>query len=247
MKLRDTLDFMGKVYRVDVPVELYRDFIPQANVVPLVVDSNETLDRDLRISREIFHEAQRFVDELKGGGRSVSVSLLMGQLLRVLASWRMSGQKHSCILKGEDGKRREIKVTPKMSLALATIQQALSRRLLLFEEMLPASSQKIAWTETTSDYVHDRSEHRFKAGNKAAFAVSIAESLVRKHKRVALFVRYQLAAEGLCAQLRDRGIASDFLHSGNRASSNALKEFREHRLSVLVVTRQLFGRGFDLP
>jgi superfamily II DNA/RNA helicase len=170
-----------------------------------------------------------------------------------LRVWNCS--EHGCI-PGDGNKpesaaggslKTEVKVTPPLGASLAAIQRALSRRLLLFEEMSAVKSEDVLWAETTSDYTDDRPGHTFTPGNKAAFVSNLAQTIIARGNRVALFVRYRLGAEGLCELLQARGFSSNYLHSGCQSHATVLNQFRTGPPSALVVTRQLFGRGFDLP
>lgn len=248
-KRRGSFDFIGNVTTVDVPLDLYRDFIPQATIIPCPIHSFDATDADLKITRQIRREAQKCVVEIQAQRRSsgITLSLFLSQLTSILASWRLLMENHSCLLRNAQGKRAEIKVTRALNASLAAIQGALCQRLLMFEEMAATDSGLVSIAEASSDYVDDRIRHQFKPGSKAEAVYDLVEAQVRKRKQVVIFVRYQSAAEGVAQGLTGRGIKAAYLHSGNRNTSDVLEQFNDHRLSVLVVTRQLFGRGFDLP
>jgi superfamily II DNA/RNA helicase len=71
---------------------------------------------------------------------------------------------------------------------------------------------------------------------------------MREKKRLVIFVRYRSAAEGISRELLNAGLPTDYLH-GLRVADRAevLSSFRKGPPSILIVTRSLFGRGFDLP
>ena len=224
---------------VHVPRSQYQNYVPMVEVRPRAVYDPQVvyLDAALRRALSRFHG---IVTQIIG--TPISMPQLVAQIpsivnrsthvLRIFARGRMV---------------KEVRVTPRLREVCANIQAVIQERLLLFEDMVGTlTAEEIdSWGENDRARFQS-STHVFRPGAKLDAVLELGEQMPRM--RLAVFVRNVAVCEALTDALLAHGVAATFVHGQLPGGyGDRIAQFRQGKATVLVATRQLFGRGFDLP
>lgn len=241
-------DFLSSIprIRIDLPEKMYREHIARVDVVPVAVDDEHVLNTDRRIARSIGDVHAKICAEISRrihGPFVLTIERLILQLASVLR-----GESNAIIIARPGGRNGRVGASGLLRTLFAQIQRLLHARLLLFEDMTENDSGDDKEALAGSDFTNEVASYGFCPKAKA----DVLDALVAQHlsdgKRVVVFVRYQSAAELLAQRFRTAGLKAEHLHGGRIADrSSVLAAFRRRTGAALVVTRSLFGRGFDLP
>jgi hypothetical protein len=224
---------------VQVPPEQYRDYVPMVEIRPRAVYDPAVIELDLAF-KQALSRFLAIIEQLAGA--PISMPQLIAQIpqiirgtarvLRIFSGGRMVGQ---------------VPLSRRLREACASIQAVIQERLLLFEDMVGTfTTEEIGrWGEVGGRLRFESSSHQFRDGAKLLAIVDIVKRMPRTP--VFVFVRYKAVAEALAAALVGQGIATTFVYAELEDRNRRVEQFKGGEFRVLVATRQLFGRGFDLP
>lgn len=230
---------------VQVPRVQYRDYVPLVNVSPQAVYDEDVIridDRFKKVLSTSFNIVNKFVAAVPPVGVTISMRQLIKQIPGILSGIERSLRVFA--------RNRQIKVVPTegdLKDACSRIQSVILERLLLFEDLpgVLTADEFDDWADAQRSSLQS-STHTFRRGEKLS---SLLELLDRdSSEKAAIFVRNIPVCESVCRVLVEEGFTATFLHGEiTDQRQQRLDDFRTGNTRVLVVTRQLFGRGFDLP
>jgi Helicase conserved C-terminal domain len=231
---------------IDVPKEEYRDFTPVVHVIPFSVHDPQVFSADERLTA-IFAEAIQLISVIVKSVPPRGVSIPTLQLIRQLPEIL---SKRSSFLRVFAGRRivKEIPVSSALLEDCRNLQRVMLERLLLFEDLegtIP-DSEVDRWASANAQGLRSLA-HAFVKRTKLTTLVGLLGAVAEK--QTVIFVRNVPVCEGIFEHLRSKGLRVSFAH-GEVADEERLRSvqaFKRGDSQVLVVTRQLFGRGFDLP
>jgi superfamily II DNA or RNA helicase len=221
---------------IDIPKDRYQRFIPVATVIPVGISDAKVYAEDRWIRREI---AQRLVAVQEGivsvTGVTISPTLLFDRIEEII--------RYKSI---KIGKAKPIK------LRLETIQACYEFKLLkhyrlnVFEDLSSNLSTNVRMPEEATRLAENI---RFLGGMKINALASRIEEELLERRRVVVFIRFVETIIGIASVLRQRGINLEFVFGEQEPVNRqaVLNEFKAGRIRVLIASRELFGRGFDLP
>ena len=92
-------------------------------------------------------------------------------------------------------------------------------------------------------------DHKFIKGAKVDALVSLIAQALNASKKVVVFVRNIPVCESLFLNLVEQGFRVNIVHGDKDAKDRRLRidEFKKGMVDILIATRLLYGRGFDLP
>jgi hypothetical protein len=240
---RDRLD----PQRVHIPRSQYRNYIPRVDVFPLAVYDPLVIDVDTDLQDAIgaaFGAVNNAVSAVKPIGIKIPMRQLMDQIPAIL-----SGNRR--VLKVFSGGRviKEVPIGPVLVEQCRRIRGLLLERLLLFEDMEATSSEATGGPTSSFDRSQRPTPHRFRRGGKVDALLRVVRLLSRDSQKVVVFVRNVSVCEAICTILLQESLNATYVHGdvGPLERRRRLDEFKNRDAEVLVATRQLFGRGFDLP
>lgn len=233
---------------VQIPQSQYRNYVPRVDVFPLAVHDPYVVGVDMDF-QDAIAAAVGIINSAVSAVKPIGVKIPMRQLVDQLAPVLSSRQTLLRVFSGHKV-LKEIPIQPDLLEQCRIIRRVLLERLLLFEDMagaLPAETVD-DWTHTLGES-HQSISHVFRAGGKADALVHLSQLLLEKPQKVVVFVRNILVCEAIGALLAEKSIRAAFVHGQVETAERKrrLDAFRRGDTQVLVVTRQLFGRGFDLP
>jgi len=228
---------------VDIPKEQYREWIPCVDVIPLGVEDNHVfaVDDKFRIAYgKAYQDIQLAVKALP----PVGIGVPLRQLIQQLPDLISGVQDALRVFFG----RRIAKVVPVAILpmnACIKLRNIMLERLLLFEDLFPIGAS-LSTVEGYLESERGALRHEFVRGKKADTLLDVLR--LSKNKKTVIFVRNIPVCEELSKLLVEKGFKAVYAHGDvNDARYERLYSFKKGPATVLVVTRQLFGRGFDLP
>jgi hypothetical protein len=232
---------------VDLPRSAYRDFIPRIDLIPVAVadDAVSELDSVLTaVFRQALDSIQARVAAVPPAKLRISLRQLIYQLPELLSH-------RDAPLKVFVGRRlvKSVPMNDGLRKDCAKLQMVMVERRLLFEDF-PAEQgfyrSEGVGTGGSPAGRQASARHRFEPGKKVDAVHRILEAT--RPQRTVIFVRNVPVCEGLFAFLVRRGFAVARAHGEDEEGRHrALRAFKTGEARILIATRQLFGRGFDLP
>jgi len=233
---------------VQIPSCLYAEYMPRVDVYPLAVHDPAVIAIDAKFQESIgkaFGIVNSIVESVKPVGIGIPMRHLIDQIPFVLSGQQLTLSVYRY--------RRLLKTVPVGRVMLEqckVIQSILLERLLLFEDMGGVAPRGVEeeWTGPTHG-AQVRLSHVFRRGGKADALLDLCEVLVEEAGKVVVFVRNVLVCEAICDLLLESGRRAAFVHGRVEERERAVRlgRFRHGDIEVLVASRQLYGRGFDLP
>jgi hypothetical protein len=132
---------------------------------------------------------------------------------------------------------------------MAEIQKIIQERLLLFEDMSGFSETSDSSEVKFDESITRLTSHSFLKRNKVDRLIELLQELPDQSK-ILIFVRNKSICEGLSEILQSRGFISSFIHSDVKArlQESTIEKFKvSQEKIILILSRQLFGRGMDFP
>ena len=233
---------------VEVPRDKYRDHLPQADVIPWAVYDDSVIEQDGRFQKALGKSLDE-INEIVVATRPHEIRIPIRQLIRQAPAIVSGVVGELLVFRGRQ-RIKTVSVSPRLRQLCKRIQSILLERLLLFEDLqgiLP-SDEFDGWADET-DFGHTTSTHRFARGAKIDALVQIVTAASADSKKTVIFVRNIPVCEAVAHILESVGFAVEFAHGQleNTKRMNSVGAFRSGKADVLVVTRALFGRGFDIP
>lgn len=233
---------------VQVPVDLYKAYLPRVDVVPWPVYDDNVLEIDLRFQR-IIGDAFGRIAAIVARVPPQSVSISMRQLIDQIPSI-MSGSQDALRVVAHGRVVKTVRVNSALLEHCTAIQRALLERLLLFEDMqavLPVEEVD-GWADMAFPGGEDL-RHVYKGGAKASAVLHLLRIAMRDGQRTVVFVRNIPVCEALSRLLTAEHIPAQFIHGDldEQVRENRIYAFKRGDIPILLATRQLFGRGFDIP
>jgi len=233
---------------IHIPRPLYYDFLPCAEVVLRPVYDEFAVETDAIFQEAIgraFQRVKAIVARIQPSTIQISLRQLVEQIpsilsgsqsvLRVFIGWRLV---------------KTIPVDRALISSCRTIQRILLERLLLFEDLqsILKGDEVDTWTETFDNSAHTL-VRIFRKGAKLYTLIKLVQASAGNSNKVVVFVRNIPVCENVARAIAEEGILTEFIHGNINETDRKLKleNFRNGKSCVLVVTRQLFGRGFDIP
>jgi hypothetical protein len=194
-------------------------------------------------------EAFGIVNTIVASSNPAGIGIPMAQLIDQLQPVASGSRKFLRVYSG--GRTvKKIPLRPTLMKQCARIQRYLWARLLLFEDLAVGNTDvaPARWVSSLAESSHSASRG-FQAGSKAQSLTRLATNFGGKSRKLVVFVRNVAVSEGVCVLLSREGLRTVFVHgeTGDPERSRRLNRFKKGDVEVLVATRKLFGRGFDLP
>lgn len=231
---------------VDIPREEYRDFLPVVRVIPFSVFDPQVLSADERLTADFAQAIQSIASVAKSfppRGVSIPTLQLVRQIPEILS-------RRATVLRVFAGRKvlKEIPVSAALIEECRKLQRVMLERLLLFEDLegtLPLSEVD-RWAEASREGLRSLA-HAFVKRAKLPALVALLKA--DPGKQTVVFVRNIPVCRGIYEHLEGQGFRVSFAHgeAPEQERLRAVEAFKRRQTQVLVVTRQLFGRGFDLP
>ncbi len=252
MRPRDRFDTIWRTKfsprLVEILPDKYRDFLPQVDVVPLAVHDDSVIELDSDFQKafgKVFDEINEIVRAVRPYGIRIPIRQLVRQAPAIIG--KAVDELH---IFRERQLIKTVPVSPRLRKLCQRIQAILLERLLLFEDLqgiLPFDEFD-DWADQ-GDLGPTIRSHRFARGAKIDILVQIINAASTDSKKTVIFVRNIPVCEAIAQILGQAGFAVEFAHGqlGSSKRMNSVDAFRSGRASVLVATRALFGRGFDIP
>jgi len=231
---------------IDIPREGYRDYMPCVHMIPWAVYDARVIATDEKLSALLAKAIKAINDSVESvPPRGIGIPIL--QLIRQVSEL-LSGRNHILRVFGGHRVLKQIYMTPSLLEECQKLQSVMLERLFLFEDFGAAipPSEVDGWADMTSGRLRSFS-HAFAERAKLDALIQLVHA--HSAKKIAIFVRNIPVCEALFNFVEKRGVEACFAHGevdeGKRQAS--LRQFKRGQAQVLIVTRQLFGRGFDLP
>jgi Helicase conserved C-terminal domain len=230
---------------VHIPREEYRTYVPLVNMYPLAVYDEDVIRVDDRFKEALslsFNKVNKVVTGVRPRGIGISMRQLIKQIPLIL-----SGAESSLRVFIRNRLAKQVPVDSHLKVECRRINSVILERLLLFEDLpgIMTADEFDDWADSQDDEPQS-SSHVFRRGEKLSGLLGLLER--ESSEKVAIFVRNIPVCESVCEFLLEKGFKATFLHGGmDDARQQRLEEFKTGITQILVVTRQLFGRGFDLP
>jgi hypothetical protein len=232
---------------VYISPDQYRDWLPAVRVVPWGVPDEQVFavdDRFQKVVGKSFRRVNELVEAVPPRGVGISMRQLVQQIPSIL-----SGAQPTLRVFAQHRLLKQVPIGAMLLEECRRLQAVILERLLLFED-LPSvlrPEEVDEWANSHLDAL-TLSTHQFRRGQKVDVLLRLLETVVRPSKKVVVFVRNIPVCEAVWSVLIEAGMRATFLHGEvESARSPRLEQFRRGDTDVLVVTRQLFGRGFDIP
>lgn len=231
---------------IDIPKEEYRDHIPCVRMIPLGAYDARVIAADEKLST-LFAKAIETINKAVASVPPQGIGIPTLQLIRQLPELLSHRESTLRVFSGRHV-IKQIHLGPSLLDECRKLQTVMLERLLLFEDFGAAipPSEVDRWADITSDKFKSL-PHSFAQRAKLEILLQLVQA--EPQERIVIFVRNVPVCEAIHELLSKRGIAASFAHGEVKEEERQthLHRFKSGHARVLVVTRQLFGRGFDLP
>lgn len=220
---------------VEIPKDHYRRYVPLARISPIGVEDALIFEEDAHIRSAMSKRLNVVLEDIHGQGRQrVSLAYLIPRIDGIIRSRRIAMPD-----------RRVITVSPESVRACLEFLKLKFYRLSVFEEC-GGSEIDLEEVDLSSDWTKSL---KFKPGTKFDALVSLIKKELDSFHKIVVFSRYVAPVEGIDRMLQEMGIKSSFVHGSQAPAerNSILSRFKTGNIEVLIASRELFGRGFDLP
>lgn len=232
--------------QVPIPPEQYRDYEPQVDVIPVPVYDGAIIALDERFQTAI-SASFGVINGIVVKHPPEGIKVPMAELVRQLPGLLSGAERAIKVFAGYGRLIKLVPVTGHLRDECAKIQRLILERLLVFEDLEGVFNPEDVDQWADAQRVTSKTpQHYFRKGEKVRALLKLLEE--SRSEKVVVFVRNIPTCEGLCTLLLENGLRATFVHGEiPNERQQRLDQFKSGEARVLVVTRQLFGRGFDLP
>jgi superfamily II DNA or RNA helicase len=217
-------------------INIPREYIPLARVTPIGIEDARVFLEDCKIRAEIGKKANIVLTEvLSRAGQKITIPYLIPRIDAILRSKQI-------VL--PDG--RHLTLGAESIKACREVKNLKFYRLCIFEDL---SRSSLDYSEDV-DFPSDWSNHlSFSSAAKVEALASLLKYELHESHRIVVFIRYVNTVIGVAQALTKLGIENKYVFGdqGSQERETVLRSFKSGEISVLIASRELFGRGFDLP
>jgi superfamily II DNA or RNA helicase len=221
---------------VSIPKLRYAQYIPVASAIPIGISDAAVYVADHWIRKQI---AQRLsvikYDVFSQAGVHLTLKFIIDRIEFILRS--------GIIVLGHGNR---VRLKEESLIACRELNLLKHYRLKLFEDLSVDITNDVSIREETGDLAKGIN---FARGMKSVALVEKIRSEMLYGKRIVVFVRFVATILGLVEVLRKHHIDSTYAFGDQSPAQRqiTLDDFKAGKSRVLFVSRELFGRGFDLP
>jgi hypothetical protein len=219
---------------VHIPKSSYSKYIPVARVIPLGVEDAAIYVRDRWIRQEIGKRLRIIQEEIYTKSKQyISTRDLIYRIDSILRFKHVVLPNRIRVLL-EGGSIR----------ACQEVKSLKYYRLRLFEDL---SGSEPPEHNPFGSIFDDQSQ--FVAGSKLDALAAVLKTELQDRHQVVVFIRFVETIKSVSGELHAKGIDNGYVFGDldHSIRESVLGEFRSGILKVLLASRELFGRGFDLP
>jgi hypothetical protein len=221
---------------VQIPRTMYWSYIPVARVIPFGVEDPIVYTRDRWIKTEIGKRLTIVRDEvLAKTGQFIDFPYLIHRMDAILRFKKIALPNKVRVSLSDESLR-----------ACQEFKTLKHYRLRVFEDLSDDESEDEYEVVPFSEIPDHLS---FSAASKLDALGKLLKSELQSGHSVVVFIRFIKTIIGLAAELQVMGIESGYVFGDQDplVRESTLREFRSGSIRVLLASRELFGRGFDLP
>lgn len=206
---------------VQVEREKYSKYIPVANIIPIGCFNSSTMSKDQDITKQISKIYNNVLNYLKS---RITDSEIFSKILLNIDDLL---KRNAITL--PNGKKIDISAIHHLIIAYKKLK---NERVRLFEDFDTAFDDMISHS------------------SKINVLIKLAKSEIDAKRKIVVFIRYidrgYVIKEALSIiyDIQSEVVHGDF---DNETKNKIINRFKKGKIKVLIATRDLFGRGFDLP